>query len=198
MFQLWKLYSSWKNQFLHHLEKLYPECNFTLELTLTTGPVSLVWAILWGLLGSRTSTPDFVYRCVTCRWERNIFISASWNFIATDSEDLLTMPKPLTVWITKNCGKFLKKWEYQTTLPASWEIYMQVKKQQFETDSVKLWTMPCRATQDGLFIVESLGEKKWSPGEGNGKPLSILALRTPWTVWKGKNTGHWKKTSPGQ
>ena len=28
---------------------------------------------------------------------------------------LLTMPKPLTVWITTNCGKFLKMWEYQTT-----------------------------------------------------------------------------------
>ena len=28
---------------------------------------------------------------------------------------LLTMPKPLTVWITANCGKFLKRWEYQTT-----------------------------------------------------------------------------------
>ena len=33
---------------------------------------------------------------------------------------LLTMPKPLTVWITINCGKFWKRWEYQTTLPASW------------------------------------------------------------------------------
>ena len=28
---------------------------------------------------------------------------------------LLTMPKPLTVWITANCGKFFKRWEYQTT-----------------------------------------------------------------------------------
>ena len=28
---------------------------------------------------------------------------------------LLTMPKPLTVWITINCGKFWKRWEYQTT-----------------------------------------------------------------------------------
>ena len=36
------------------------------------------------------------------------------------------------MWITMNCGKFFKKWEYQTTLPASWEIYMQVKKQQLE------------------------------------------------------------------
>ena len=39
-------------------------------------------------------------------------------------------PKPLTVWITTNCGKFFKRWEYQTTLPASWEICMQVKKKQ--------------------------------------------------------------------
>jgi len=44
------------------------------------------------------------------------------------------MPKPLTVWITINCGKFLKSWEYQTTSPASWEICMQVKKQQLELD----------------------------------------------------------------
>ena len=47
---------------------------------------------------------------------------------------LLTMPKPLTVWITINCGKFFKRWEYQTTWPASWEICMQVKKQQLEPD----------------------------------------------------------------
>ena len=39
---------------------------------------------------------------------------------------LLTVPKPLTVWITANCGKFLKRWEYQTTWPASWENCMQV------------------------------------------------------------------------
>ena len=45
------------------------------------------------------------------------------------------MLKPLTVWITTNCGKFLKRWEYQTTLPASWEISMPVKKQQFEPDT---------------------------------------------------------------
>ena len=43
------------------------------------------------------------------------------------------MLKPLTVWITTN-WKILKEIEYQTTLPASWEICMQVKKQQFEPD----------------------------------------------------------------
>ena len=37
----------------------------------------------------------------------------------TPTSALLTMPKPLTVWITKNCGKFLIRWEYQTTLTAS-------------------------------------------------------------------------------
>ena len=43
---------------------------------------------------------------------------------------LLTTPKPLTLWTTTNCGKVLKRREYQITLPASWEICMQVKKQQ--------------------------------------------------------------------
>ena len=47
---------------------------------------------------------------------------------------LSTMPKPLTVWITINCGKLFKRWEYQTTWPASWETYMQVRKQQLELD----------------------------------------------------------------
>ena len=51
-----------------------------------------------------------------------------------DINILLTVPKPLTVWITANCGKFFKRWEHQTTLPAYWEICMQVKKQQLEPD----------------------------------------------------------------
>ena len=49
------------------------------------------------------------------------------------------MPQALTVWITINCGKFFKRWEHQTTLPASWEICVPVKKQQSELD-VEKWT----------------------------------------------------------
>ena len=52
----------------------------------------------------------------------------------TSISALLTMPKPLTVWITTNCGKFFKRWEYQTTWPAFWETCMQVRKQQLELD----------------------------------------------------------------
>ena len=44
------------------------------------------------------------------------------------------MPKAVTVWTTIKCGKFWKRWEYQTTWPASWETYMQVRKQQLELD----------------------------------------------------------------
>ena len=53
------------------------------------------------------------------------YLSKEWIF---DCVALLTTPQPLTVWITTNCGKVLKRQEYQTTLPASWEICMQVKK----------------------------------------------------------------------
>ena len=52
----------------------------------------------------------------------------------TSTSALLTTPKALTVWITINCGKFFQTWGYQTTLLASWEICMQVKKQQLELD----------------------------------------------------------------
>ena len=52
----------------------------------------------------------------------------------TSTSALLTMPKPLTVWIATNCGKFLKSWEYQTTWLAFWETCMQVKKQQLVPD----------------------------------------------------------------
>ena len=56
----------------------------------------------------------------------------------TPTSALLTMPKPLTVWITTNCGNFWKRCKYQTTWPASWEIFMQVKKQQLEPDMEQL------------------------------------------------------------
>ena len=46
----------------------------------------------------------------------------------------IDLPKPLTVWITINCGKFWKRWDYQITWPASWETCMQVRKQQLELD----------------------------------------------------------------
>ena len=42
--------------------------------------------------------------------------------------------KALSVLIKITCGKFWKRWEYQTTWPASWETYMQVMKQQLELD----------------------------------------------------------------
>ena len=51
-----------------------------------------------------------------------------WN-----SSCFIDYAKPF-VWITINCGKFWKRWEYQTTWPASWETYMQVSKQQLELD----------------------------------------------------------------
>ena len=50
----------------------------------------------------------------------------------TSPSALLTMPKPLTVWLTTKYGKLFKRWEYQTTWPASWEICMQIKKQHLE------------------------------------------------------------------
>ena len=47
------------------------------------------------------------------------------------------MIKPLTVLITRNCGKFFSRWEYQTPSPVFRETSMQDKKQQLEPDMEK-------------------------------------------------------------
>ena len=54
------------------------------------------------------------------------------TYIITYISASLTMLNPLTVWLTVQCGKFLERWEYQTTF--FWETCMQVKKQQLELD----------------------------------------------------------------
>ena len=53
-------------------------------------------------------------------------IKKAREFQKTSTFALLTMPKPLTMWITINCGKFFKTWEYQTTWPASWESRISI------------------------------------------------------------------------
>ena len=46
------------------------------------------------------------------------------------------------------------------------------------SNSVKLWAMPCGATQNGQVMVES-SDKTWPTGEGNGKPLQFYGLENP-------------------
>ena len=61
------------------------------------------------------------------------------NSRKTSPSASLTIPKPLTLWITTNGGKFFKRWWYQTTLPASWETCMQIKNQWLKPE-VEQWT----------------------------------------------------------
>ena len=70
------------------------------------------------------------YQIANIRW----IIKKAQEFQKNIHFCFMTMRKPLTVWITINCEKFLDRWEYQATWPASWEIYLQVKKQQLEPD----------------------------------------------------------------
>ena len=77
------------------------------------------------------------------------------NSRKTSTSTLLTTPKALTVWITTNCGKFLKRWEYQITLPVSWETCMRVKKQQNWTWNNRLDPNQKRSTSR-LYIVTLL------------------------------------------
>jgi len=82
-----------------------------------------VQAGFWRSRGTRDQIAMFVGSWRQQGSSRKTFTSAS-----------LAILKPLTVWITINCGKFFKRWEYQTTLtlPVSWKTCMWVKKQQLD------------------------------------------------------------------
>ena len=69
----------------------------------------------------------------------------------------LTTLKPLTVWITTNCGQFLKRREYQTSLTASCKTCMQVKKQQLESDMEQQTGVPYwERSTSRLYIITLL------------------------------------------
>ena len=66
------------------------------------------------------------------------------NFIKISTSASLSMLKPLTQWIKTNCGQFLKRWEYQTTLPSSCKnVYAgqvaTVRTLNRTTDWIKIW-----------------------------------------------------------
>ena len=58
---------------------------------------------------------------------------------------------------------------------------------------MKLWVMPCRATQDGQVMVES-SNKTWSTGEGNGKPHQYSCLENPMNRMKRQKDMTMKET----
>ena len=51
------------------------------------------------------------------------------------------------------------------------------------SNSMKLWAMPCRATQ-GVWVMVESSDKTWSAGEGNGKPLQYSCLENPMNSMK--------------
>ena len=65
---------------------------------------------------------------------------------------LLITPKSLTMWITTNCGKFWKRWEYQTTLPASWKICIQVKKKVWTRHGTTDWFQIGKGVHQGCIL----------------------------------------------
>ena len=89
----------------------------------------------------RYNKSEFYYYNITCG-TRNQIANIHWiiekSKRITEKHLLLLCWLRQSLWVCRSqqtvCGKFFKRWGYQITLPASWEIYMQVKKQQLEPD----------------------------------------------------------------
>ena len=141
------------------------------------------------------------YAAIYIEWSKKFF----WAF----SQELTEDPK-WTVWLTQHImGKCLNAYIHQEASISLLSFFIRGRQTENQnhkkltnlitwttacSNSVKLWVMLYRATQDGWVTVESLTE--CGPLEkGMANHFSILALRTPWTVWKGKKVGHWKMNS---
>ena len=95
------------------------------------------------------------------------------------------------VWITINCGKFWKRWEYQTTWPASWETYMQVRKKQLELDvNNRLFQIGKGVCQGGIlspclfnfyaeYIMRNAGLEEARAGRSTGWKKHKMEPRLP-------------------
>ena len=77
---------------------------------------------------------------------------------------------------------FFKRWEYKTTWPASWEICMQVKKQQLEQrHGTTDWFQMGKGVQQGCILSPCLFNlyAEYIIREGNGNPLQYSCLENP-------------------
>ena len=76
------------------------------------------------------------------------------SFRKTSTSALLAMPKPLTG--SQQTGKFIKRWKYHNTWPASLEICMQIKKQQLELDMETDWFQIGKGVHQGCILLSCL------------------------------------------
>ena len=145
--QIWKTQQwpqDWKKSVLIPIPKKdnAKECSNYHTIALISHPSKVMFTILQARLQKYVNCePPDVQAGFRKGWEtRDQIANICWSWKKQESSRktsisaLLTMPKPLTVWITINYGRFWKTWEYRTTWPASWEICMQVRKQQLELD----------------------------------------------------------------
>ena len=131
-----------KNQKTNRKKKVFEMYLMNKEHVYSWENEQWIWRVHWNQVSNTPGT-----QTIPKLWQPKVSPdTAEWlpgklncPWFKPSTSALLTMPKLLTVWITTNCAKFLKRWEYQTTWPASWETFMQVKKQQSEWD-MKQWT----------------------------------------------------------
>ena len=119
----------WKRSVFNSIPKKgnAKKCSNYCTITLISHASKIMLKILQARLQQYVNheLPDVQTVFRKCRRTRDQTASICWiirmqeSSTKTSNSALLTMPKPLTVWITTNCGKFFKRWEYQTTLSAS-------------------------------------------------------------------------------
>ena len=145
--QIWKIQQcpqDWKRSVFIPIPKKgnAKECSNYYTIALISQSSKVMLKILQARLRQymNCELPDVQAGFRKCRGTKDQIARIHWiiekarEFQKMSTSALLMMPNPLIAWTTTNSGKFWKRWEYQTTWPASWEICMQVRKQRLELE----------------------------------------------------------------
>ena len=137
--QIWKTQQwpqDWKRSVFNPIPKKgnAKECSNYHTITLISHASKIMLKILQARLQQYVNQelPDVQAGFRKCRGTRDQLVNIHWIIKKTREFQkniyfcFTDYAKALTVWITTNCGKFLRRWEHQTTWSASWEICMQI------------------------------------------------------------------------
>ena len=92
-----------------------------------------------------------------CQWSQHpLDHRKSKSFRKSSTSALLTISKPLTVWITTNCGKLLNRWEYQTTWSTPWVLYAGQEATVRTRHRTTVWFQTGKGVRQGYILLPCL------------------------------------------
>ena len=134
----------------------------------------------------------------TCCFSKIFCKERIWRNCTIDPLENILFAETVKYEFTKEIGCMVLEQAAAVRKCSKWpwgDTHIQGQRKPVLPNSMKLWAMPCRATQDGQVMVEST-DKMWSIRERNGRPLQYFCLENPMSSMKRQKRKDIEKWTP--